>query len=289
MGEPMRFSDEAARFMRPSGDRLVGLGSILSGLGLRYSVVKLGEARHILTRIGRGAPRLVLIAHYDRAPGSPGTLDNSCACLQLASFAARLNSRPGAARDKDGQTSRPSLLIAFTDAEEAPATGEASSQGAYALAQRIVATGAADERLAALVFDVTGRGGRLLYSTAPASLLARNGMENSPVAAGYRSLISFAARAAARAGIEEPLGAELPWSDDLGLTLGGLPALTLTLLPEPETALLAAGKKPPTWKLLHTAEDGPDKAEEASFEMMSSFLDSVASCLELATDPLNSL
>jgi len=285
MGEPMRFTGGAERFMRPGGDRLVSLGSILSGYGLRYSVVKLGEARHILTRVGKGAPRLVLIAHYDRAPGSSGALDNSCACLQLASFAARLNSRPVTPGEEAGQAPPPSLLVAFTDAEEAPASGEASSQGAYALARRIVATGKVGEGLAALVFDVTGRGGRLLYSTAPAALLARNGMELSTVSAGYRSLVSLAARAAARAGIAEPLGVELPWSDDLGLTLGGLPALTLSLLPESETPFLAAGKKPPTWKLLHTAEDGPDKAEAAAFDTIAAFLDSVGSCIGSSLPP----
>jgi hypothetical protein len=282
----MRFSEGAERFMRPGGDRLVALGSILSGLGLRYSVVRLGEARHLVTRIGRGAPRLVLIAHYDRAPACSGALDNSCACLQLASFAARLGSRR--ASGKPHHPAPPSLLVAFTDAEEAPASGEASSQGAYALARALgsrsralglSASGKGEEGLAALVFDVTGRGGRLLYSTAPAALLARGGLEGSPVAAGYRSLVDFAARASARAGIEAPLGVGLPWSDDLGLTLGGLPALTLSLLPEAELPFLAAGKKPPTWRLLHTAEDAPDKAEGAAFDTMAAFLDSVALCL----------
>jgi hypothetical protein len=283
MGEPMRFSGEAERFMRLGGDRLAALGSILSGLGLRYSVAKLDEARHILLQIGRGKPRLVLIAHYDRASGSSGALDNSCACLQLASFAARLSS----ARGKPDQAPRPSLLIAFTDAEEAPGSGEASTQGAFALARALARTrgrgiaqgGRVGGGLAALVFDVTGRGRRLLYSTAPAALLARNGLENSPVAAGYRSLVSFAARAAVHAGLREPLGAALPWSDDLGLTLGGLPALALSLLPEAEVALLASGRKPPTWKILHTAADKPDLAESGAFDTMASFLDSVAGCL----------
>ena len=38
----MKFSDDAERFMRVGGDRLVALGGILSSSGLRYSVVKIG-------------------------------------------------------------------------------------------------------------------------------------------------------------------------------------------------------------------------------------------------------
>jgi hypothetical protein len=277
MGEPMRFSDEAERFMRVGGDRLVELAGLLSGLGLRYSVVKIGEARHLLTRVGKGRPRLALVAHYDRAPGSSGALDNSCACLQLAAFAAR-QARTRESAGPHASSGSP-ILFAFTDAEEAPASGEASTQGSYALARSLKALGGAGEGMAALVLDVTGRGGRLLLSTAPAELLARNGLGNSPAAAGYRSLVSFAERAAAQARLPPPLGAALPWSDDLGLTLGGLPALTVSLLPESEVPLLAAGKKPPTWELLHTAADRPDRAESGAFDLMASFLDAVAGCL----------
>jgi Zn-dependent M28 family amino/carboxypeptidase len=276
----MRFSEDAERFLLPGGDRLVALGSLLSGLGLRYSVVKLGEARHVVMQAGKGKPRLALIAHYDRHPGSPGTLDNSCACLQLASFAARLSmaAGPGARAAGKAGAAAP-ILFVFTDAEEAPASGGADSQGSFALARALTAKGGA---LSALVLDVTGRGRRLVCSTAPAALLARNGMEDSPVAAGYRSLADFAALAAARAGLETPLAAELPWSDDLGLTLGGLPSLALSLLPEKELPLLAANRKPPTWELLHTAEDCPDKAEEGAFEVMAAFLDSLAACLSFS-------
>jgi hypothetical protein len=269
----VRFSEAAERFMRIDADRLVALAGILSSSGLRYSVVKLGEARHLLVSLGPGIPRLALVAHYDRVAGSPGALDNSCACLQLAAFAARANSR----------TLASPLLVAFTDAEEAPASGEAFTQGSFALARNIKAMGEAGEGMAALVFDVTGRGDRLLLSTTPAEMLARRGLATSPAALGQGTLISLAARAAARAGLAAPLRASLPWSDDLGLTLGGLPALTLSLLPELELPLVAAGKRPPTWKFLHTAADAPELAESGAFDTMALFLDSLA--LELAPPP----
>ena len=266
MGDPLKFSDEAERFMRVGGDRLVGLAGILSSLGIRYSVAKIGEARHLLARVGEGKPRLTFVAHYDRFPGSSGALDNSCACLQLAAFAARLRARG----------SPPSLLFAFTDAEEAPGTGEASRQGSYALARNLKAAGEISEGMSAIVLDVTGRGSRLLLSSAPAQLLARNGLGTTAAAEGHKVLVSLARRAAARARLREPLGAALPWSDDLGLTLGGLPALTVSLLPEAEADMLAAGKRPPTWDLLHTAADTSDRAEGVAFDILAGFLDSIA-------------
>lgn len=279
----MRFSSDAERFMRPGGDRLVALAGMLAARGLRYSVVKTAEARHLLVRVGRAKPRLVFVAHYDRMPGTSGCLDNSCACLQLVELAARHSAEGAAGASNAAPAAAPAFLVAFTDAEEAPGSGEASSQGSYSLARMLKAAAsaaaeaaeAAEELLAALVLDVTGRGGRLLLSKAPGELMARTGLALSPAGRGHDFLVSLAKRAAGAAGLGAPLEAALPWSDDLGLTLGGLPALTVSLLPESDASLLAAGKRPKLWGLLHTAADRPELAEEASFGLISAFLDAL--------------
>jgi Zn-dependent M28 family amino/carboxypeptidase len=264
--------------MRLGGDRLVGLAGILAAHSLGYSVIKTGTARHLIVRAGKGRPHLVLVAHYDRVPGSVGALDNSCACIQLAAFAARASAFGPC----------PPLLFAFTDEEEAPGSGEASTQGSFALARALTSAFARQNSraggpelgtiagdLAAIVLDVTGRGERLLLSTASASLLARNGLSGSAAAEGQRALAVLARRAAARAKLPPPVDAAMPWSDDLGLTLGGLPSLTVSLLPEIEIPFLSAGERPPTWKLLHTSEDRPKLAEEGAFETMAAFLDAL--------------
>jgi Zn-dependent M28 family amino/carboxypeptidase len=250
--------------MRLGSDRLVCLAGILASRKLGYSILKTGEARHLVARTGKEAPRLILVAHYDRASGSPGTLDNSCACLQLADFAYRASS-----------ATLP-LLFVFTDAEEVPALGEASSQGSFALARSLSSTGLQAEGLRALVFDMTGRGDRLLLSTAPGELLERNGLSLSSVASGYRELAALAERAASRAGIVSPLAITLPWSDDLGLTLGGIPSLTVSLLPEEEASALSSGKRPRTWDYMHSPSDLPSLAWELSFALMGRFLDALA-------------
>jgi hypothetical protein len=260
----MRFSEEAERFMRLGSDRLVCLAGILASRSLGCSILKLGEARHLVARTGKEAPHLILVAHYDRASGSPGTLDNSCACIQLADFASRASS-----------AALP-LLFVFTDAEEVPALGEASSQGSFALARALSAKGIQAEGLRALVLDMTGRGDRLILSTAPSELLERNGLSLSSAASGYHELAVLAERAASRAGLASPLEIALPWSDDLGLTLGGIPALTVSLLPEEETSTLFSGERPKTWDYMHSPSDMPSLAWELSFALMARFLDAIA-------------
>jgi len=259
--------------MLPGGDRLVALAGLLAARSLRYSVIKTGEARHIVVRVGRAKPRVVFVAHHDRIPGTAGALDNSCACLQLVDFASRQAVRADAA----------SFLVAFTDAEEAPGSGEVSTQGSYSLARKLRAAAEGQEVLAALVLDVTGRGGRLLLSKAPGQLLARTGLGLSPAARGHAFLVALAKRSAKAALINAPLDADMPWSDDLGLTLGGLPALAISLLPEAEARILAAGGRPPLWDLLHSAADSPDLIEEASFGLVSAFLDAMV--IQLAALP----
>jgi hypothetical protein len=260
----MRFSEEAERFMRLGSDRLVCLAGILASRNVGYSILKLGQARHLVARSGKEVPRLILVAHYDRASGSPGALDNSCACLQLADFASRASS-----------AGLP-LLFVFTDAEEVPALGEASSQGSFALARSLSAIGMQAEGLRALVFDMTGRGDRLILSTAPGELLERNGLSLSSAASGYRALTTLAELAASQAGIASPLEITLPWSDDLGLTLGGIPALTVSLLPEEEASALPARKRPKTWDYMHSPSDLPSLAWELSFAVMERFFDALA-------------
>lgn len=293
----MTLPEDFLRFIAPQADRLAELRSLLSRRGLAYRLLVLGERRHLLLRLGSGSPRFILSAHYDRVPPSPGFLDNSAACLELADFAARAIAKVGDARGS-GELGSAGLFLLFTDGEEEPARGGPLSQGSYRLALALKA--ALGPRLIGalrgiLVFDVTGRGGRLLLSRAPGELLARHELEGGELSRRLSSLEGLCRSAAGRAGLAEPLGLALPWSDDLGFLLGGLPALSVSLLPEAEATAYeglcakraAAGLSgapakeeagaawPPTWALLHGPEDGPGLADESSFALMASFLDSL--------------
>ena len=297
----MRFSEGAERFLKIGADRLVVLASLLSARGLKFRIVKTGPARHLLVKLGSEKPLLALAAHYDRVPDSPGVLDNSCACLQLVEFAARYAIEEG--RGDGGGAGRralPSILVAFTDAEEVAGEGRVETQGSLALARAFRSSGRRSVP-PVLVLDVTGRGKCLAISSAPAELLVKNDMAETAVARGHEFLCDLALRAARRAGLREPERLRLPWSDDLGLVLGGVPALAVTLLPEGELRNLSraladsAGRKrgksmreelreawPRTWDFINGPADGPELAVDSSFAIIGRFLDGVV--VEIASD-----
>jgi len=266
----MDLGEDFARFIAPRAERLVALAGLLAARDLPYSVLRTGAARHVAVRLGTGAPRLIMMAHYDRAPGSPGVLDNSCACLELADFAQRVSRMPPPV---------PSILVVFSDLEEAPGEGRATDQGALALARAILGSQAVgDAPPPVLVLDVTGRGDRLVLSKAATDLLERAGRGASRAARAQQSTAALCREAARQAGLAEPLSLPLPWSDDLGLSLGGLGALTASLLPEDEALSLAAapGTVPRTWACLHSQDDSMDMVETSALDLMAAFLDRIA-------------
>jgi len=274
----MTFEQDFRSFLADGADRLVRLSGMLAKRGLEGRVLAIGLRRHLLVRLSPGPPSTLLVAHYDRVDGSPGALDNSAACFVLAEAARRL------AKDRSAGQGH---FVLFTDGEEAPASGDPFSQGSYALAKGLhKALGGA--RPAIFVFDVVGRGSRLLLSTA--SRTAGEGLSPGAVLV-LDAMEARATQAAATSGMEPPLRLPLPWSDDLGFALAGMPALVLSLLPEDEAERLeramagrsdAGGKRAParndmggdwprTWDLLHGPEDRPELLERRALDAMVEF------------------
>ncbi len=298
----MELSEEFHRFLAPDADRLVALAGMLAARNVAYRVLSVAGARHLYANLGTSRPGLILVAHYDRARGSPGYLDNSAACLVLVELGARLcaASRPRLPEWPRGE----GLALLFTDAEEKPGTEGPLAQGAYALACGLVQALAIGERALPpaessgpplfLVLDVVGRGERLMLSTAARDLLARRGRGGEPLALRIEELARRVASAAGKAGMVAPLPLPLPWSDDLGFVLGGLPALTVSLLPEEEAQRYAAfvarrgpfspapdrreagAAWPTTWDYLHTPLDAVGLAEPRALGTMARFLDEMA-------------
>ncbi len=269
----MRFEQDFRAFLAPGADRLVRLSGMLARRGLEGKVLAIGSRRHLLVRLGPGAPKTLLVAHYDRVAGSPGALDNSAACLVLADVGARLSGGGEAA----------GLFLLFTDGEEAPASGGPLSQGAYALATGLRSV-FGKARPSIYIFDVLGRGTRLLLSTA-----------SRRVTEGHRGHLEAmeggAIEAALNAGLAPPARLPLPWSDDLGFTLAGMSSIVISMLPETEASLLEKGMAdcgaasterfpgrdalgpswPPTWDLLHSPKDGPELIEREALGKMADF------------------
>jgi len=238
-------------FIAPDADRFGQLKAMLEKRGLHPSVLDLAGSRHILLApSGQGRQFLhdaaqpgmqpgtqlrsqlhtqlrVLVAHWDRARGSPGANDNSAAVFQLAEAATRLNA---SGDDK--------WLVLFTDREEAAGAEGPRGQGSYALAEgfRTIGLGQAEF----YIFDACGRGDTVIISTAVDELLGNEGEEGSLRAKrSARDLRLKVLEAGRTICAGRLLLAPTPFSDDVGFLAAGLTAQTITVLPVKEAATLA--------------------------------------------------
>jgi len=274
--------------MDPRADRSAELVRALAAGGVKNRLLELAGGRFVVAwpKGGVNDPLYrvkVVTAHHDRVPGTPGALDNSAACVQLVDF---LSSDRGAFN----------TLVVFTDREELgswspSATSQAaapSEQGSYELGKAFAGMGLR----APMVFpiDVTGRGDSLVLSRA-AEGLARRGDRNGGMEALIAQTDSMAVTIARMmAGRAPVFRATVPFGEDLGFMLAGVPALTVTVLPRDEaTALAGLGglpawaspmapglKTPETWSRLHGSGDTTDLYTADAFELVARFLDRLA-------------
>jgi hypothetical protein len=222
-------------FIAPEADRLGVLMEHVEKLGLNALVISIEENRHFFifprgtnlkfsvsrTFPFRGQNPVVLTAHYDRVPGSPGANDNSAAVFQLLKAALRL----------DGQKTD-NWLIIFTDKEELQSGEGISSQGSYSLAKNLRKWGLSGAYI--FNFDTCGTGDTFVFSSTVDHLLKKNKR------AGLRrasQTINFLRKKALDTSQRLQLKVSLaptPFSDDAGFLQGGIPAQTITMLPATE-------------------------------------------------------
>jgi hypothetical protein len=242
----------------------------------------------------------VITAHHDRVPGTPGALDNSAACLQLVQFLS-------------SDRSTFNTLVIFTDREElGPATTtrkwhsnalpQANDQGSYELGKAFFGTSAIGIELQhpmVCTLDVTGRGDALVLSRAVAGLAGRgasggNGTFEALIAETESIASAITKMMAGRAPLYRAL---VPFGEDMGFILAGVPALAITVLPRNEAVSLAnqgglpawastaapGSRSPETWKLLHGSGDTTALYTDSAFELASRFLDRFSSLRVPAT------
>ncbi len=257
-------------FIELTSDRYGILVDAITEQKLSYETVTLKDARHILVypkclRRTASAKIKLLTAHYDRVPGTPGVLDNSCAVWQLLDWAS----------SKD---EKENVIIAFTDKEEISGSEHVYTQGAYYLGLALNRLGI--DKPFVFSFDVTGRGNTVIVANTVQKVL-----EQYP---GLHSLQEAVTRVS-NVFIEQAkkelacVTAALPFGENLGFMLSGQPALELSILPEDESMLLASvpelnaqwtasGELPATWKRLHTPLDTIDGITSSAFFVMQKVL-----------------
>lgn len=223
-------------FIAPDADRFGVLSDHTERLGLEAVVIPIKDNRHFFLfprgrtlkpRAGasfpfRGQSPIVLTAHYDRVPDSPGANDNSAAVFLLLKAALALN------RQRIDQ-----WIIIFTDKEELQNGEGIGEQGSFSLAEKFRLWGLAKARI--FSFDACGAGDTFVFSTTPGYLLGKNKNPGFRRASQTISLLQETALAAARRlRFSKVLSVPTPFSDDAGFLKGGIPAQTVTMLPASE-------------------------------------------------------
>jgi hypothetical protein len=224
-----------AGFIAPDADRFAILKTLTEEMGLNSVVIPVAENRHFFVfppgqavKTGgfpfRGQRPVILAAHYDRVPGSPGANDNSAAVFQLLLAAQKL----GARRDAR-------WIIIFTDKEELLAGEGIQDQGAFGLAEKLRLWGLGEARV--FIFDACGSGDTLIVSITTDYFLKnddRPGLRRTRHL--VRNLRNQALEAARRLQLDKVLLIPTPFSDDAGFLRAGIPAQTITALPAAEAA-----------------------------------------------------
>ncbi len=281
-------------FLSEELDRCAFISAWLRAREIPHSVVTLAGRKHLVVRFDSSAydPRFrmkTLVAHYDRAPGTPGANDNSAACFQLMLFAAQL-AAPGAGAHN--------IRIFFTDGEEAAGTKGITGQGAFALGSGLRKLKITEDDV--YVFDACGRGDTLVLSTAGIDEKGK-----SPFRMKQNALHERAVELALRVSPENWVRLPTPYSDNAGFIAAGIPAQVITILPHTEaTALIHAlntesGERqrlirvitgnhrletgspylaviPETWLLMHTEGDSAATLSASAFRLIEHLLAEIA-------------
>jgi hypothetical protein len=264
------FSD----FIAPDADRRGIICAILKNQGIQFTIAEISGSHHILVNLQEYQDNgqeitawkkrnfTVLIAHYDRVPGSPGANDNSAAVFMLVEAAIQL------VKNKERR-----WILIFTDKEEITAGAGIKSQGSYSLAlglKNLVLPGANF-----YIFDACGSGDTLILSTTLEYLLKEEkGRGAMKTLRGIERLRIKALACAKDLAITKILTAPTPFSDDAGFLSAGIPAQTITVLPGEEAAALASALRlnphlaeslvngsresgffPETWRRINSPED----------------------------------
>lgn len=218
--------------------------------------------RNIVVTLGQGAEDLVIGAHYDAARLQDGTLsqgavDNAASSVLLVRLAEALR----------GGTAARRVRIVWFDMEELGLLGSAHYLKAHA-----------GDRIAAMLnFDINAYGNTVLF-----------GPSERPDNAAVRRAVVETCAAEAVPCVGFP---QMPPGDDRPFVAAGIPTVSIARLPAVEAhqlwllmnagadSGLAKGTAPPIFRTIHTAEDTPQKINEAQMAGVLRFAVSLARAL----------
>jgi hypothetical protein len=267
-------------FISAQADRFTLLCSIIDEFYLPKEVLEIEGKRHIAVSPlgGNSKCNLILTAHYDRVPKSPGANDNGAAVFQLLETAIRIAERRDSGRA--GKVN-PALFI-FTDGEELLKGESLNLQGSYSLGLYLKKNGLGKSSI--YTFDACGTGNSLIISTAADQLL-KNEYSSGAEAARRKVQVlrQKALTAAQEAHLDKVLLLPTPFSEDAGFLLAGMAAQTITVLPQNEAAQVRRDDSftpppdkvrrlfPETWRILNGPGDSPLRLTPENWKKVSAF------------------
>jgi hypothetical protein len=212
------------------------LKSLLDELYLSPQVITISGNRHLFLsaqgaisnrlkeRSVGGQHSIILVAHYDRVPNSPGANDNAAAVFELIEAAIKMR------KEKVHR-----WLIIFTDKEEISPGEGIRDQGAYTLAKGLQDAGLGNSRF--YIFDACGVGDTLIISTMTDHLMKHEaGPGITRTRLQVRQLRARALETTRHIHLDRVRLIPTPFSDDVGFLRAGIPAQTITMLPSKEAA-----------------------------------------------------
>jgi len=281
-------------FIAPDADRFAVLKGIIEKAALQYRVLDAAGGRHFivtppppsgrLSKLLEGRPPTMLVAHYDRAEGSPGANDNSAGVFLLIETARKLV-----------KNNVYNWSVVFTDKEELKTGESLREQGSYALAMGLKNSRLENSRI--FCFDTCGSGDTLVVS-ATLELLIMREAGGERLRGSMTELRKLAMNTAREIKVEKMALAPTPFSDDAGFFRAGLAAQTITMLPSDECrGLLAQLKKnreytetlinarfrqntasqfiPETWRSLNSPNDTHQRLTPENFKIVVSFAEAL--------------
>ncbi|OQX28684.1 MAG: hypothetical protein B0D92_07655 [Spirochaeta sp. LUC14_002_19_P3] len=274
---PKADRQDLEKFCRIGADRYAVLTQSLSRRGIPHQVIPLAGSRHIFLTAPAGQKsdcyRTTFVAHYDKVPHSPGANDNGAAVFQLMAFWEDMR--------REGVPHQAQII--FTDREELSEGMHAGEQGSRHLAQHLRRLGV--NNILFFVLDMCGIGDTPVWGR------SRDKVGLKTCGGAVSRVHNLMEEFLLRYSKGTDYGINPEFSDDLGLLLGGYPAIQLSLLPRPEANQLrmymkaleaGAGKahpnifQPSSWQLKHTPNDDINTLEPRAFSLMSRLLRDIA-------------
>ena len=271
-------NEEFKEFIAPQVDRKQWICDYLCTHKISFSIIETGMQKHILVEFDKKFYNArfrtkTILAHYDRI--GIGANDNSSSVYQILKWCENLNQ----------SKTEHNIRIIFTDGEEIGVGKSKQNLGVMGIAIFFKKNGFINDDIYAI--DSCGRGDTLIISS------NKEKNENLHFQKAFDSFHERTIRLAQFACANNWATCPLPYGDNAGFILLGLPAIEISVLPReecnnykrkilinPDFFKKLSGKNPsekknadvpPTWKMMHTQADTIENLTSESWPLMQSF------------------